>query len=58
MSKSLGNVVDPFRAMEESSVNEGVGVDADEGGGVGVDGVRWYLARVGGRFRDDVGAHT
>ena len=39
MSKSIGNVVDPFEAMKE----------------YGADSVRWYLARVGGRFRDDVG---
>ncbi|KAK2465853.1 hypothetical protein APHAL10511_001494 [Amanita phalloides] len=38
MSKSLGNVVDPFEAIDE----------------YGVDVVRYYLARVGGRFRDDV----
>ena len=39
MSKSLGNVADPMEAMDV----------------YGVDGVRYYLARVGGRFRDDVG---
>ncbi|KAL1668303.1 tRNA synthetases class I (M)-domain-containing protein [Schizophyllum commune] len=39
MSKSLGNVADPFDAMERH----------------GVDCVRYYLARVGGKFRDDVG---
>ena len=39
MSKSLGNVADPFAAMERH----------------GVDCVRYYLARVGGKFRDDVG---
>lgn len=39
MSKSLGNVADPIAAMDE----------------FGVDAVRFYLARVGGRFRDDVG---
>ncbi|KAF8547451.1 hypothetical protein OG21DRAFT_1517356 [Imleria badia] len=38
MSKSLGNVADPMAAMDE----------------FGVDTVRFYLARVGGRFRDDV----
>ncbi|KAL1724259.1 tRNA synthetases class I (M)-domain-containing protein [Schizophyllum commune] len=38
MSKSLGNVADPFDAMERH----------------GVDCVRYYLARVGGKFRDDV----
>ncbi|EIW74509.1 hypothetical protein CONPUDRAFT_159810 [Coniophora puteana RWD-64-598 SS2] len=38
MSKSVGNVVDPFEAMDI----------------YGVDVVRFYLARVGGRFRDDV----
>ena len=39
MSKSVGNVVDPIQALEE----------------YGVDVVRYYLARVGGRFKDDVG---
>jgi methionyl-tRNA synthetase len=39
MSKSVGNVADPFQAMEEH----------------GVDVVRYYFARVGGRWRDDVG---
>ncbi|KAG6833592.1 hypothetical protein H0H87_004219 [Tephrocybe sp. NHM501043] len=39
MSKSVGNVADPFEAMEE----------------FGVDVVRFYLSRVGGRFRDDTG---
>ncbi|EGO28063.1 hypothetical protein SERLADRAFT_462513 [Serpula lacrymans var. lacrymans S7.9] len=38
MSKSVGNVADPFEAMDT----------------FGVDVVRFYLARVGGRFRDDV----
>ncbi|KAF9463674.1 tRNA synthetases class I (M)-domain-containing protein [Collybia nuda] len=38
MSKSLGNVADPFEAIEE----------------FGIDIVRYYLARIGGRFRDDV----
>ncbi|KAG5640555.1 hypothetical protein DXG03_008118 [Asterophora parasitica] len=37
MSKSVGNVADPFEAMDE----------------FGVDVIRFYLARVGGRFRDD-----
>jgi methionyl-tRNA synthetase len=39
MSKSVGNVADPFGAMDK----------------YGVDVVRYYLARVGGRFRDDTG---
>jgi len=39
MSKSTGNVVDPFQILEE----------------YGTDTVRWYLARVGGNFVDDVG---
>ncbi|KIK04936.1 hypothetical protein K443DRAFT_4289 [Laccaria amethystina LaAM-08-1] len=38
MSKSLGNVADPLAAMST----------------YGVDIVRYYLATVGGRFRDDV----
>ncbi|KAG5650182.1 hypothetical protein H0H81_000404 [Sphagnurus paluster] len=37
MSKSIGNVADPFEAMDE----------------FGVDVIRFYVARVGGRFRDD-----
>ncbi|CCM00468.1 uncharacterized protein FIBRA_02501 [Fibroporia radiculosa] len=38
MSKSVGNVADPIEAIDEFSI----------------DVVRWYLARVGGHFRDDV----
>ena len=40
MSKSIGNVENPFQAMNS----------------LGVDMVRYYLARVGGRFKADVGA--
>jgi methionyl-tRNA synthetase len=39
MSKSIGNVVDPFQVMEV----------------LDTDLVRYYLARIGGRFKDDVG---
>jgi methionyl-tRNA synthetase len=39
MSKSVGNVVDPMAAMEEW----------------GVDAIRFYLMRIGGRWRGDVG---
>lgn len=39
MSKSVGNVADPIEAIDE----------------FGLDVVRYYLARVGGRFKDDVG---
>lgn len=39
MSKSVGNVADPIQAIEE----------------FGIDVVRYYLTRVGGRFKDDVG---
>lgn len=39
MSKSIGNVVDPFQILET----------------YGTDSVRWYLARIGGNFVDDVG---
>lgn len=39
MSKSVGNVADPVQAIDE----------------FGIDVVRFYLARVGGRFKDDVG---
>ncbi|OBZ70134.1 putative methionine--tRNA ligase, mitochondrial [Grifola frondosa] len=38
MSKSVGNVADPIQAIDE----------------FGIDLVRYYLARVGGRFKDDV----
>ncbi|KAF9071105.1 tRNA synthetases class I (M)-domain-containing protein [Rhodocollybia butyracea] len=38
MSKSLGNTTDPFQAIEE----------------FGIDSVRYYLVKVGGRFQDDV----
>jgi methionyl-tRNA synthetase len=39
MSKSIGNVVDPFQVIDDQ----------------GADPVRFYLARIGGRFKDDVG---
>lgn len=39
MSKSIGNVADPIEAINN----------------YGVDIVRWYLARIGGRWRSDVG---
>jgi methionyl-tRNA synthetase len=39
MSKSVGNVVDPFETMEK----------------YGTDAARYFLARVGGRFKYDVG---
>lgn len=42
MSKSRGNVVDPFKAIEE----------------VGVDGVRFYLMSVGGELKQDSGPLT
>ncbi|KAI8982782.1 tRNA synthetases class I (M)-domain-containing protein [Trametes punicea] len=38
MSKSVGNVADPVKAIDE----------------FGIDLVRYYLARVGGRFKEDV----
>ncbi|KAL7282709.1 hypothetical protein ACG7TL_004183 [Trametes sanguinea] len=38
MSKSVGNVADPIQAIDE----------------LGADLVRYYLARVGGRFKEDV----
>lgn len=38
-SKSIGNVADPISAIDE----------------FGTDVVRWYLARIRGYFRDDVG---
>jgi len=39
MSKSVGNVVNPFGTMEN----------------YGADAARYFLARVGGRFKHDVG---
>lgn len=39
MSKSIGNVVNPFETMEN----------------YGTDAARYFLARVGGRFKYDVG---
>ena len=39
MSKSVGNVVNPFETMET----------------YGIDAARYFLARVGGRFKYDVG---
>lgn len=39
MSKSLGNVTDPIQVMDD----------------FGEDAVRFYLARVGGRWKDDIG---
>jgi len=39
MSKSVGNVVNPFETMET----------------YGTDAARYFLARVGGRFKYDVG---
>ena len=39
MSKSIGNVVDPIDAIDV----------------YGIDVVRYYLAEVGGKFKDDVG---
>ena len=42
MSKSRGNVVNPLEALEKW----------------GVDGVRWYLMRVGGSLADDAGTSS
>jgi methionyl-tRNA synthetase len=42
MSKSRGNVADPIEAMQRP-------------GGVGVDGLRWYLMRNGGSLSNDAG---
>lgn len=42
MSKSRGNVVNPIQAMEKW----------------GVDGVRWYLMRIGGSLAADAGEWT
>lgn len=42
MSKSRGNVADPVEVMQRE-------------GGVGVDGLRWYLMRNGGALSSDAG---
>ena len=42
MSKSRGNVADPVEVMTRE-------------GGVGVDGLRWYLMRNGGALSSDAG---
>lgn len=42
MSKSRGNVADPVEVMTRD-------------GGVGVDGLRWYLMRNGGALSSDAG---
>jgi len=39
MSKSIGNVADPIQAIDK----------------YGLDVIRWYLTRIGGRWRSDVG---
>ena len=41
MSKSRGNVADPFAAIDK----------------YGADSVRYFLMRAGGSFRSDSGAH-
>lgn len=41
MSKSLGNVVNPFETMKT----------------YGTDAARYFLARIGGRFKYDVGMY-
>ena len=42
MSKSVGNVVDPFSTMER----------------YGPDAARYFLAKAGGRFKNNVGASS
>lgn len=41
MSKSVGNVVDPFAVLKDH----------------GVDVIRWYMARTGGHFKTDIGTY-
>ncbi|KAG8714025.1 methionyl-tRNA synthetase [Ceratobasidium sp. 395] len=59
MSKSRGNVADPFVAMgvnpDGTRRERSVGAPGTSKGeiDVGVDGVRWYLLRAGGTFDSD-----
>ncbi|KAF8688652.1 Class-I aminoacyl-tRNA synthetase, partial [Rhizoctonia solani] len=59
MSKSRGNVADPFLAMgynEDGTPKPRVVVNPEKNRGeldIGVDGVRWYMLRAGGTFETD-----
>ncbi|KAJ1302733.1 hypothetical protein OPQ81_003046 [Rhizoctonia solani] len=59
MSKSRGNVADPFLAMgynQDGTSKQRVVVDPEKNRGeldIGVDGVRWYMLRAGGTFETD-----
>jgi hypothetical protein len=62
MSKSRGNVADPFLAMgynQDGTPKQRLSVPTEKQKGeidVGVDGVRWYMLRAGGTFETDSGA--
>ncbi|CAE6442460.1 unnamed protein product [Rhizoctonia solani] len=59
MSKSRGNVADPFLAMgynQDGTPKQRVLVEPEKNRGeldIGVDGVRWYMLRAGGTFDTD-----
>ncbi|KDN49077.1 hypothetical protein RSAG8_02430, partial [Rhizoctonia solani AG-8 WAC10335] len=59
MSKSRGNVADPFLAMgfnQDGTPKQRAVVGAEKNRGeldIGVDGVRWYMLRAGGTFETD-----
>ncbi|CAE6416600.1 unnamed protein product [Rhizoctonia solani] len=59
MSKSRGNVADPFLAMgfnQDGTPKQRVVVESERNRGeldIGVDGVRWYMLRAGGTFDTD-----
>jgi methionyl-tRNA synthetase len=61
MSKSRGNVADPFVAMgynTDGTPKSRAVVEPEKNRGeldIGVDGVRWYMLRVGGTFETDSG---
>ncbi|CAE7203139.1 unnamed protein product [Rhizoctonia solani] len=59
MSKSRGNVADPFLAMgfnQDGTPKQRAVVEPEKNRGeldIGVDGVRWYMLRAGGTFESD-----
>ncbi|KAE8245054.1 hypothetical protein A4X13_0g6108 [Tilletia indica] len=59
MSKSLGNVVDPFEALQKfrppskSSSSSSLATDGGSSDSGSVDVLRWYLMRIGGNLATD-----